>query len=630
MCGICGIVSLAGGMLAEKQTLAKMCQTLRHRGPDDEGFYEASNVLLGMRRLSIIDLNTGHQPICNEDSSLWVIFNGEIYNYRELRQQLKQRGHQFTTESDTEVIIHAYEEYGVQCVTHFNGMFAFAIWDEAQQQLFIARDRLGIKPLYYWTNGAQLIFGSELSALLVHPDVPQEFDWRALDQFLTVEYIPAPGTILQNVYKLPPGHWLLFSENGVQIKQYWDVPERPFSGSQSEAVETLKELITDAVRLRLVSDVPLGAFLSGGIDSSTIVATMSQTANSPVNTFSIGFDEQSYNELPYARLVAAQFQSNHHEEILEPDITNLALQLLNHLDEPLADFSIFPTYLVSKVASKQVKVALSGDGGDELFGGYDTYVAQQADRYYGQLPDILRQKMLPALFNMIPPQPVKKGLINKAKRFVEGAALSPVWQHTRWMSFMTDDDKAALYHSDLAQQTNGRSALSFVELYFQQAANRDSLAQQQYVDVKTYLADNILTKVDRMSMAVSLEARVPLLDYRLVEFALNLPPQWKMQGSKTKLILRQAMQGTLPAAVLSKPKQGFSIPLKHWLRGPLRPLLTDTLAPSTIARRGLFQPATVNRWIEEHLNGRFNHSHRLWALMVLELWQQKMERTVTL
>lgn len=630
MCGICGSISLTGGQAEQRPLLRSMCQTLHHRGPDDEGFFSDDHALLGMRRLSIIDLDTGHQPLSNEDGTLWLIFNGEIYNYRELRTRLRQQGHHFTTQSDSEVIVHAYEEYGMQCVTHFNGMFAFAIWDAARRRLFLARDRLGIKPLYYWAQGEQLVFGSELSALLAHPAVPRDLDLLALDQFLTVEYIPVPRTILQGVCKLPPGHWLRFDEEGMQLEQYWDVPQRPFSGSYTEAVETLTELIADAVRLRLVSDVPLGAFLSGGLDSSSIVAFMSQAAPEPIRTFSIGFGEQSYNELPYARQVAAHFHTQHHEEFLEPDITDLALRLLNHLDEPLADFSIFPTYLVSKVASQQVKVVLSGDGGDELFGGYDTYVAQHADRYYRHLPALLRQKTLPALFDRVPPQPAKKGLINKSKRFVEGAALPPVWQHTRWMSFMTDADKAALYHPDLAQQLNGRSGLAFVEPYFQQSAGRDPLAQQQYVDVKTYLADNILTKVDRMSMAASIEARVPLLDYRLVEFALNLPPAWKMQRGQTKLILRRALRDVLPAAILAKPKQGFSIPLKHWLRGPLRPLLTDTLSPATITRRGLFHPPTVSRWVEEHLNGRCNHSHRLWSLIVLELWQQKLERVTIL
>jgi asparagine synthase (glutamine-hydrolysing) len=623
MCGICGIISLAGSQSAQRPLLQQMCQILTHRGPDDDGIYQDQKALLGMRRLSIIDLVTGQQPVSNEDGTLWLVFNGEIYNYRDLRAQLVKAGHHFTTQSDSEVIVHAYEAYGPQCLDRFNGMFAFAIWDTTRQQLFLARDRLGIKPLYYWAQGEQLVFGSELSALLCHPDVPREIDRLALDQFLTVEYIPAPRTILHNVHKLLPGHWLRFDAQGVRLEQYWDVPVRPFSGSQADAIAALSELIDDAVRLRLVSDVPVGAFLSGGIDSSTIVASMSRAMSQPVRTFSIGFGEASYNELPYARLVAAQFGTSHQEEILAPDISDLAVKLTGHLDEPLADFSIFPTYLVSQVAGRSVKVVLSGDGGDELFGGYDTYLAQQADRYYRWLPALVRQQVMPAALNRIPPQPAKKGLINKAKRFVEGAALPAAWQHVRWMSFMTAADKAALYQPDLAQAVNGRSAPSFVEPYFQQAAGRDLLARQQYVDVKTYLADNILTKVDRMSMAASIEARVPLLDHRLVAFALNLPPHWKMRHGQTKLILRQAMNGRLPAAILDKPKQGFSIPLKHWLRGPLRPLLTDTLTESTITRRGLFQPQTIRRWLSEHLNGQANHSHRLWTLMVLELWQQK-------
>jgi asparagine synthase (glutamine-hydrolysing) len=603
-----------------------MAAALEHRGPDDEGFYARGPAQLGMRRLSIIDLATGHQPIANEDGTLWLVFNGEIYNYRALREGLRRLGHQFATQSDSEVILHAYESYGPACLQHFNGMFAFAIWDETQRQLFVARDRLGVKPLYYWEGGQQLVFGSELSALLCHPAVPQEIDLLAVDQLLTVEYIPAPRTILQGVRKLPPGHWLRFDAHGTHVECYWDVPLRPFTGSHDEAVEQLRTLLADAVRLRLVSDVPLGAFLSGGIDSSTVVALMSEASADPIRTFTIGFGEESYDETPYARLVAAQFGTRHREEILHPDIGGLAQQLVGHLDEPLADFSILPTYLVSKVAREEVKVVLSGDGGDELFGGYDAYVAQDADRLYRRLPSVLRQTLLPAVLDRVPPQRAKKGAINKAKRFVEGGALPAAWQHTRWMSFLPAADKAALYGQGMAQAVNGSGGLAFVEPLFEASAGRDALAQQQYVDVKTYLADNILTKVDRMSMAASLEAREPLLDYRLVEFALNLPPQWKLHRGQTKLILRQAMRGRVPDAILNKPKQGFSIPLKNWLRGPLRPFMTDTLSAAAVARRGLFRPQTVTRWVDEHLAGKANHSHRLWALMVLELWQQKRER----
>ena len=624
MCGICGAVSYRPDLIIDEAVLKHMGQTLYHRGPDDDGYYVDGQAGLGMRRLSIIDLVTGQQPVTNEDKTLKLVFNGEIYNYREIRTRLEKKGHIFTSAGDSEVILHAYEEYGQQCLDHFNGMFAFAVWDTTRRRLFLARDRLGIKPLYYWAGAAGLVFGSELKAVLAHPHVPRDIDPFALDQYLTLEYIPAPRTIFKDVCKLPPGHWLLFQDGQLKIEQYWDIPVQHLPADEVTCTEILAELISDAVRLRLVSDVPLGAFLSGGIDSSTIVAVMRQASPTPVQTFSIGFEDATYNELPDARAVARHFDTNHQEQILQPDISELAERLVAHLDEPLADFSIFPTYLVSKLAGGSVKVVLSGDGGDEIFGGYDTYVAQQLDRYYRWLPASLRQRALPALLERVPPQSAKKGFINKAKRFVEGGALSETLQHTRWMMFMHDQDKMQLYQPELKTSLNGASAVALFEDYFNAVGQTEPLIQQQYVDIKTYLADNILTKVDRMSMAASIEARLPLLDHRIVEFAWNLPANLKLRRGQTKVILRRTMNGHLPEMVLNKPKQGFSIPLKHWLRGSLRPLMLDLLSIDSVRRRGYFEPQTVSRWVSEHLAGHTNHSHRLWALMVFELWCQKV------
>jgi len=624
MCGICGAVSSNPDRLVDEIVLRRMAQVLYHRGPDDEGYYVDEHARLGIRRLSIIDLFTGQQPITNEDSTLWLVFNGEIYNYRELRRQLEDRGHVFASTSDSEVIVHAYEEFGERCVNYFNGMFAFAVWDASRRRLLLARDRLGIKPLYYWASSDQIVFGSELKAMIAHPNVPRDIDLVALDRFLTLEYIPAPRTILEGVCKLPPGHWLIFQDGEFKIEQYWDVAFQEVPEGEATCEAMLADLIGDAVRLQLVSDVPLGVFLSGGIDSSTVVAFMSQASTAAVQTFSIGFDDATYNELPYARAVAVHFSTDHHEEVLQPDIAELVECLVGHLDEPLGDFSIFPTYLVSKLASSSVKVVLCGDGGDELFGGYDTYVAQQFYRFYHWLPTSLRRKALPALMKWVPPQPAKKGLINKVKRFVEGGALPASLQHTRWMMFMSDHDRARLYRRALRDSLNGCTTASLLESYFQQVSQVNPLAQQQYVDMKTYLVDDILTKVDRMTMAASIEARVPLLDHRIVEFALNLPTHMKLRRGRTKVILRRAMGDRLPEIVLNKPKQGFSIPLKHWLRGPLRPLMMDLLSTDCVRRRGYFEPQTVVRWVSEHLDGRANHSHRLWALMVFELWHQQV------
>ncbi|MEJ2706156.1 MAG: asparagine synthase (glutamine-hydrolyzing) [Anaerolineales bacterium] len=624
MCGICGAVAQEKGRRVDEAVLRKMCDLIRHRGPDDEGFYLDEHAGLGMRRLSIIDLVTGNQPVSNEDKTVWIVFNGEIYNFRELHAQLENRGHVFATKSDTEVIVHAYEEYGDQCVERFNGMFAFALWDTRRRRLLIARDHLGIKPLYYWAGRGQIVFGSELKTVIAHPAVPREVDLAAIDQFLTLEYIPAPKTIFKNIHKLLPGHRLIFEKGKLRIENYWDIPFQKVDDDWDACQEQLRALIDDAVRMQMVSDVPLGAFLSGGIDSSSVVSAMSQATDRPVKTFSIGFGDRTYNELPYARAVAKKYATDHYEEFLDPDISDLAEKLLQYLDEPFGDFSIFPTYLVSMVARRHVKVVLSGDGGDELFGGYDTYVAQDLERYYRWLPAAVRKKVIPALMSRVPPQPAKKGMINKTKRFVEGAALPSALQHTRWMMFLNPSEKSRLYSTDLASSLDGDSPEAVLRDYFLRVKQQDPLTQQQYVDIKTYLVDDILTKVDRMSMAVSLEARVPLLDYRIVEFAVNLPPEMKLYRGQTKRILRQAMAERLPGEVLSKPKQGFSIPLKHWLRGPLKPLMTDLLSDGSIRRRGYFNPDEVSHLVREHLDQSANHSHRLWALMVLELWHRQI------
>lgn len=626
MCGICGVIAYNDEPAVSVPLLRRMNDTLRHRGPDDAGVYLDDHAGLAMRRLSIIDLEGGHQPLSNEDASVWIVFNGEIYNHRALRGRLEKEGHRFATRSDTEAIVHGYEAWGDEVVHELNGMFGFALWDTWQRRLLLVRDRLGIKPMYYYAGPDRFYFASELKALLAHPDVPREIDLEALDLFLTLEYIPAPHTIFRHIRKLPAGHRLVLEQGRPpRLEAYWDIRFEPLPYRDEECLEALEALIRDAVQIRLMADVPLGAFLSGGLDSSTIVAFMAAAMDRPVKTFSIGFGDPTYNELPYARQVASAFGTEHHEEFLTPDINEMVLRLVRHFDEPFGDFSIFPTYLVSEVARKHVTVALSGDGGDELFGGYDTYVAQAMDRrYYRHLPGWLRSRLLPAVMDRIPPRPAKKGLVNKAKRFVEGAALPEAWGHTRWMMFLHERDRRHLYHPDVLDALQGTGAGSLMETLFARAVAADELARQQYVDVKTYLAEDILTKVDRMSMAASLEARVPLLDHRIVEMALNLPPHLKLAGGRTKVILRRMMAQRLPEAVLTKPKEGFSIPLKHWLRHELRPLMHDLLGPETVRRRGLFNPDTVERWIREHMTGRANHSHRLWALMVLELWHRQV------
>jgi asparagine synthase (glutamine-hydrolysing) len=471
----------------------------------------------------------------------------------------------------------------------------------------LVRDRLGIKPLYYAVSREQIVFGSELKAVIAHPGVPREIDYESLDLFLSLEYIPSPRTIIQGVNKLPPGYRLIFQNGKVSLEQYWDVAAEETHCNEHECVEQLTELVQDSVRMRLMSDVP---------------------ASDPVQAFSIGFQDDTYDELSFARKAAKHFGAVHHTEIIQPDIVKLTLQLIGHLDEPLADSSIFPTYLVSKMASRHVKVVLSGDGGDEIFAGYDTYVAQQFDAIYSSLPARLRRDALPRLMSLVPPQQAKKGFINKTKRFIEGAALERKLQHSRWMIFLNPADRSNLYRPWLQAELNGSTAASVLESQFSRAAHFDALTQQQYVDIKTYLADNILTKVDRMSMAASVETRVPLLDHRVVEFALNLPSSLKLNRLKTKVALRKLASNRVPAEILNKPKQGFSIPLKHWLRGPLKPMMLDLLSQETVRARGYFEPQTVTQWVQEHLDVRANHSHRLWALMVMELWQRQVLDTI--
>ena len=619
MCGICGQIYTDRQRRVSAEVIARMCRSIAHRGPDDEGQYVRGHVGLGNRRLQVIDLKTGHQPMANEDETVWTVFNGEIYNFLTLRKELAARGHIFRTRSDTETIVHAYEEYGPRFLERLNGMFGLAIWDQTRQQLLLARDRLGIKPLYYYFDGRQLVFGSELKAILQAPEVDRSIDLTALNNFLTFEYVPSPRSIFEKVRKLDPGHYLIWKADRPDIHRYWQLSVRP--RRRKDAGEQLRELIRDAVRLRLISDVPLGAFLSGGIDSTIVVAQMADLMDEPVRTFSIGFRESSYNELEYARAVAARYATDHRQEIIEPDALRLTEQLIAQCDEPFGDFSIFPTYLVSRMARREVTVALSGDGGDELFGGYDTYRAHRFDRrFYHWWPRLIKENLIGSLADRVAPREEKKGLVNIFKRFVQGTRLPADLAHARWMIFLTEAQRRQLLSPQALAQLDRQDPYDFLRRHARAAGPVDEVNRCGYVDVKSYLADDILVKVDRMSMAVSLEARVPLLDHRLVEFAFSLPANEKIRGLGTKHLLKKAMSDTLPEVVRRRSKQGFSIPIKNWIRGPLRTMMTDLLAADRLRRRGLFNPARVAQLIDWHLQGVENYSHQLWALMVFESW----------
>jgi asparagine synthase (glutamine-hydrolysing) len=621
MCGIAGIASFNDAQLVDEERLRAMCGTLVHRGPDDEGYHISQGVGLGMRRLAIIDLTGGRQPIANEDGSVVTILNGEIYNFRELRRDLEARGHRFATNSDTEVIVHAYEEYGSRCPEFFEGMFAFALHDMKRHKLLLARDHLGIKPLFYSFDGRRLVWGSEVKAILASGLLTRELDIDALMQFLLWEYVPGEATLLRGVHKLKAGHLLEVDLRAPRCRPlaYWDVPpetERLDLDTQAWAEEVASTL-QDSVRRQLVSDVPLGAFLSGGVDSSLMTAFMGQT-----RTFSIGFDDPSYNELPWARRVAAHLGSDHHEEVIRPSVVELFDELMNFMDDPIGDVSIFPTYLVSRLARRHVKVALSGDGGDELFGGYETYLADRWARLYSYIPSALRSTLIEPAAKALRPQPEKKGPVNKTKRFLEGAAHDQALSHARWRLFDTGDGNRDLLTPE-AQSALRCDPTAHVRELFQAASRRQPLNRSLYVDLKSYLCDNILVKVDRVSMANSLEARVPYLDRKLVELAFRIPDAEKISNTRTKVLLKRVAARHVSPDCVYRAKQGFSIPMKNWLRRELRPMLEDLLSPSRMAEDGLFRPQQVERLKRAHIEGRENHSHTLWALMVFQIWRRR-------
>jgi len=628
MCGICGLARPAAGASPVPEDLVvRMCRTIVHRGPDDEGVYVDERVGLGNRRLSIIDLVTGHQPLSNEDGTVWIAYNGEAYNYAEVRDELVARGHAMATRSDTETLVHAYEERGAPAILdRFRGMYAFALWDKRIGSLFLFRDRLGVKPLYYTlTDGGTLVFGSETKTILTHPSVARELDPRALDLFLTLEYVPAPFSIFKGIRKLPAGHFLEYRGGEIAVRRYWDVEPDPEAARRPVDVPALCDelyaLLKESVKLRLVSDVPLGAFLSGGIDSSTIVALMRELGASPLKTFSIGFADQTYNELEHARRVARLFDTEHEEFILEPKALELTQTLIRHLDEPLGDFSIFPTYLVSQATRARATVALSGDGGDELFAGYEHY---QAQRLAARPAVPLGGRAARAVVSRLHPSDKKKGAWNKLRRFSQGFANPARLRHMRWMMFLSERDRRRLYAPGLVERLGGLPALDAGEPFaglVEKASRFDGVTGELYLDLKAYLVDDIMVKVDRMSMAVSLEAREPLLDHKLVEFAFRLPGDLKLRGGQTKWILKKTMERTLPAENVWRSKEGFSIPIKHWLKTDLRDLMQDVLAEDRLRREGLFDPAPVQAMIKAHLAGRENYSHQLWALMVFQIWK---------
>jgi len=619
MCGICGVTGKT-----DRNLIEAMAKRMLHRGPDSEGVYLDEDVALGMRRLKIIDLNTGDQPIHNEDQSVWVIFNGEIYNFQELRADLVKRGHRFYTQTDTEVIVHLYEEYKDDCVNFLRGMFAFSIWDKKEKRLLLARDRIGIKPLYYSFKNSRLVFASEIKSILVNPAVDKQINLTSLDYYLTFLYIPAPGTIYESINKLLPGHTLVYQNGKMEIKRYWelDSEEGKFKNKNDPCLE-IKELLSEAVKLEMVSDVPLGALLSGGLDSSCVVGLMSKLVSEPIKTFSIGFEKKysSYNELEYAKEVARLFHCDHREFIIKPDIKKTVEQVMEFIDEPFADSSAILNFLICKEARKFVTVALSGIGGDEVFGGYARYLAALSVPAFQHLPVFLRGG-LKNISGFIPESRKSRNLGGWVKRYLASAALSPEEKYLLWRSYFTDTFKEEIYSDNLKDSLNDKKPYIHFD-YLSGWQDRQFADRVNFLDVLTYLPDDLLIMADRMSMANSLELRVPLCDYKLIEFTSSIPLSRKMQGFKLKGLFKEVLKDLLPEKILQKRKQGFSLPLGDWLKDDLAGWVREVLSEENIKRRGLFDSKAVVGLIEDHFKGREVNTHQIWALFIFELWMSR-------
>lgn len=620
MCGIAGIISAAADEPIERETIHRMCQSMVHRGPDDEGIFVKQGIGLGMRRLSIIDLAGGHQPVSNEDGSVSIVFNGEIYNFPSLREDLLRRGHRFSTNTDTEVIVHLYEEMGTDCVSKLRGMFAFALYDERRRKLLIARDRLGIKPVHYALAGERLLFASEIKAILAVAPELAALNNEALLQYMYFGYIPEPLTAFSSIQKLPPGHLLEFDNGRIDVRQYWDLPAYSTHPPQSEeeCLEEMERRLAEAVRMRLISDVPLGALLSGGTDSSTVVALMAHASSKRVKTFSIGFRHEDFNEARYARMVAQKFDTDHHELVVEPNVLETVETLTSSLEEPFGDSSMLPTYYVSQMARKYVTVALSGDGGDEIFAGYDRYAIQMRRQVFERIPGWARRFYREQVYPRLP-------VDMKGKKFSYNVSLSWRERYIDSISFLPafERDTPLLSKEFRALLETESSPEKVMYQYFNRVSGTDAVSQLLYVDTKTYMVADILTKVDRMSMATSLEVRVPMLDHEFVEWATGLPVQWKIHAGKQKVLLRKLAERLgVPRAVLYRPKQGFALPLVDWLKNELKELVLSVLLDANTLKRGYFEPSGVRLLLDEHFRGRRDHSGKIWRLLVFELWHR--------
>jgi asparagine synthase (glutamine-hydrolysing) len=632
MCGITGWANLDSRtppLEGAKELLHSMCERMVHRGPDSEGLMVTTGVALGVRRLAIIDLVTGEQPAFNEDNTIAVVLNGEIYNYRELRAELEQRGHSFRSLSDTEVLPHLYQEYGKELVQHLNGMFAFALWDSRRRRLFIARDRFGEKPLYWGVFDNTLLFASEPKVLLAHHTVRPSLNLQALRQYLSFDYVPAPLSIYEGIQKLPAAHTLTLEDGQIDIQPYWHLSyqTREPIPTENEAAEQLKELLADSVRMRLVSDVPLGVLLSGGVDSSTVAALAVRASSEPVKTFSISFAEGSFDESSYARGVAKFLGTDHHEERLSANLAaNLVGEIGSWMDEPFSDPSLVPTYLLSRFTRKHVTVALGGDGGDELFAGYPMYWGHRWAEIYSKVPAVVRSGLLEPLIRMLPVKTKNLSFDYKAGRFVTGSKYDPVARHHVWFGSFTPEQQEDLLTPEVKSVTDADIYREARRLLAEGDAD-NIVESMQSLDTRLYLAEDILTKVDRASMAVSLEVRAPFLDPRVAEYAASLPVNYKLRAWKSKYILKRAVADLLPSFVTRRSKKGFGVPVAEWLKFQLRSLARDLLSPERVRKGGVFNPAYITRLQNEHERGIANHRKLLWTLLMFELWHESFIET---
>jgi asparagine synthase (glutamine-hydrolysing) len=596
-----------------------------HRGPDEDGFFAGENVALAMRRLAIIDLKGGQQPIFSEHKNSVIVFNGEIYNFQEIKKDLEARGHVFSTNCDTEVIVHLYDEYGADCVQSLRGMFAFAIWDFKDRSLFLARDRVGKKPILYshQANG-DFVFGSEFTALLSHPSISREVDFEAIDSYLSYLCVPAPQTAFKQIRKLEPAHWLRWKDGQIETKRYWQPDfSKKIKISEPEAIEETTRILREATRLRLISEVPLGAFLSGGVDSSAVVALMAQESSTPVKTFSIGFEEQDFSELKYAKLVAEHVGAEYNEFVVRPNALEVLPTLVEHYGEPYADSSAIPTYYVSKETRKFVTVALNGDGGDESFAGYERHAAMKIAEIYHRFPEFARKLLIEKPISLFPTSELKKSRMRDAKRFLQAASLPKTERYFRWMSTFNRDAKRELYTKEFTETVAAQNPSAYLDKWFANANGSGILDATLLTDQMTYLPNDLLVKVDIASMANSLEARSPFLDHKVIEFAASLPENLKMQGFETKSLLKKVAARLVPKEVIYRRKMGFGVPIGNWFRGEMKDFVRGVLLSEKSLKRGIAKPEMIEKYVNEHTESVRDHTFQIWTLLMLELWFQR-------